>query len=176
MITVKQYRDKDGERFTQMTLTFNEPLEAVAHLVRVELGWGGQIVDVSENRVKVQTRVLHCLDTSIFEGPPEEMRPLFELVYFYMEASEKHGDIIVDEAVDYTQRLPDGIGGVPLFLSMMAPLLVGGNRLKVAVMLACGVQDENDIKAGLGVKIENLVAAVQISKDGHCSFREALAI
>ena len=176
MIKVTQTRDKDGEHFVQPTLTFNDPLEAVVHLAKVELGWGGQIVEIDEKRIKVQTQVMHCLDTSIFEGSSEEMKPLFELVYFYMEASKKHSDLIVEETVDYTQRLPDGIGGVPLFFTMMAPLLVGGNRLKVAVMLACGVQDENDIKAGLGARIEDLVAAFQLSKDGLYSFREALAV
>jgi hypothetical protein len=43
-------------------------------------------------------------------------------------------------------------------------------------MLACGIQEEDDIKAGIVAEIKDLVAAVQLSKDGHCSFREALAI
>lgn len=173
MITVQQSRDKDGMHFEQGTLTFADPLDAVSHLARAELSWGGQIVAVDESRITVQTEVLSCLDTSIFEGTAEEMRPLFELAYFYMRARQEHGDLIVDEAVE---SLPDRIGGVPLFLSMMAPLLMGRNRLKVAVMLACGVQDVDDIRAGLGAEIENLIAAVQLAQDESCSFREALAL
>jgi hypothetical protein len=176
VITITQFRDKVGERFEQATRRYNDPLEAVAHLARVELAWGGHVVDVGENHIKVETQLPCYLDTAIFEGPTEELMPLFELVHFYMEASEKYGDLIVDETVNYTRHLPVGVRGVPLFLVMMAPLLAGSNRLKVAVMLACGVQDENDIKAGLGAKIDDLVAAVQLSKDGHCSFREALAV
>jgi len=176
VITVKQTRTKGGTLYEQPTLTFSDPLEAVAHLAKTELGWGGQIVDVGEGRIKVETRVLHDVDTAIFEGPSEEMKPLFELVYFYMEASEKHGDLIVDQVVDYTQRFPDGMGGTPLIFSMIAPLLVGGNRLKVAVMLACGVKNENDVKVGLEAEVEDLVAAVQLSHEGQCSFREALAL
>ncbi len=176
MITVKQFRDRGNEHFEQATLTFNNPLEAVVHLAKAELGWGGQIVDVDENHIKVQTRVLNCLDTSIFEGSAEEMKPLFEFAYFYMETREKYSNLIVDETVDYIQCLPNEIGGVPLFLSILTPFLIGGNRLKVAVMLACGMRDEKDIKAGLSAKIDDLVAAVQLSKEGRCSFREALAI
>lgn len=176
VITKKQSRDKDGEHFEQATLTFKDPLDALASLAKYELGWGGQVVDVSESFIKVQTRVFHCLDTSIFEGPTVEMKPLFELVYFYTKASQEFEGAIEDQAVDETGRWPDGIGRVPLFLSMLAPLVIGSNRLKAAAMLACGLRDENDIKAGLNADIKDIVAAFQLAKDGQCSFREALAL
>jgi len=174
MITVTQTRDRGDEHFGQPTLTFDDPLEAVVHLAKVELGWGGQIVEIDESHIKVQTRVLACIDISIFEGPVEEMKPLFELVYFYLEASQKHSDLIVDQTVDYTSSLPNGVGNRPFFFTMLAPLLMGGNRLKVAVMLACGLKDEVDIKTGLEASIEDLVAAVQLSQQEGSSFREAL--
>lgn len=176
MIKVTQTRDKDGEHFVQPTLTFNDPLEAMIHLAKVELGWGAQIIDVRENSIEAQTQVMGCLDTSIFEGSPEEMRPLFELVYFYLKASKEHGNLIVEKMVDYTQHLPNGIAGVPAFITMMTPFLIGSNRLKVAVMLACGVRSVDDIEIGLTTRIEDLVVAFQLSKDGLCSFREALTI
>lgn len=176
MIKVTQTRDKDGEHFVQPTLTFNDPLEAMVHLAKVELSWGAQIVDIRENKIEAQTRVMNCLDTSVFEGPPGEMRPLIELVYFYLKANENHSNLIVKKMVDYTQHLPNGIAGVPAFITMMAPFLIGKNQLKVAVMLACGVRNVDDIEIGITARIEDLVVAFQLSKDGLCSFREALTI
>jgi hypothetical protein len=173
MIKVTQTRDRDGEHFVQPTLSFSEPLEAVIHLAKAELSWGGKIVGFSEMHIEVHTKVMQCHDTSIFEGSSDEMRPLCELVRFYLEGSERHGDLIASNIAD--SLLHNEVGGVPLFISMMAPLLVGGNRLRVAVMLACGVVNKDDIEAGLGARIEDLVSAFQLSKDGLCSFRDALS-
>ncbi|MBI2039194.1 MAG: hypothetical protein HYT22_02880 [Candidatus Niyogibacteria bacterium] len=81
----------------------------------------------------------------------------------------------MDQVVETIDRIPERHIGTPLLLMMASPLIVGRSRLRAAVMLACGVQSDDDIRAGLDARIEDLVAAVQLSRDGQCTFREALA-
>ncbi len=176
MITATLSRDRGTEHFDMSDHTFKNSHEALIHLAKHELGWGGRIVGLGPTHIKVVTTIFECRDTSVYKGTAEELKPLFELVYFYLEAKKKYGNTIVDGMVNSTERLPEEIRGVPLYLSMMTPLLAGNHLLKVVVMLACGVKDEEDVKAGLGVRIEDLVAASQLSKEGLCSFREALTV
>ena len=43
-------------------------------------------------------------------------------------------------------------------------------------MLACGIQDEEDLLVGAEARIVDIVAAVQLHNEGLCTFREALAL
>ena len=54
--------------------------DALEHLAIWELGFGGHVLAVSANTVKVRTVVLNCVDVSTFSGTPDEMRPLVEWV------------------------------------------------------------------------------------------------
>ena len=146
------------------------------HLARVELGFGGKVVEMSETRIKVQTQVLSCLDTAIFEGTALEMRPVVELACLYTEAGENFSELIVGETLTFFERMSKEVSGMPFFITALAPILVGGNRLKIAVMLSCGIRDEEDIRVGLKARIEDIVTAHQLSRDGLCSFRDALSI
>lgn len=172
MITVRQYRDRCGEHFEQSTLRFTDPLKAVASLAEYELGWGGRIVNVGNTRLQVETWIFSCVDTSIWEGSAEEMKPLLELAYLYDLAAAEHQDQLIQRAVEQSHVL----NGNALLITMAAPLIMGANRLKVAVMLACGVQEKTDIEAGLQAKIGDLVAAAELAKVGECSFIEALSL
>ncbi|MDF1496610.1 MAG: hypothetical protein P1P90_00940 [Patescibacteria group bacterium] len=176
MIRVTQTRDRDNEHFDQPTLEIGDPLVAALRLAQMELAYGARVTEASETRIVVKTRVFACVDTSVFEGTEEEMEPLVELVYFYLKAETEHGKEILDHAVSTAMSLPGGVGRKPFYLSMLTPLLLGGNKLKVALMLACGLRDEEQLKAGLQARLEDLVAAVQLQRDGLCSFQEALEL
>ncbi|MEK9154569.1 MAG: hypothetical protein AAB596_00645 [Patescibacteria group bacterium] len=145
----------------QRTLKFEDPLEAVAHIAEKEFIWGGQIVEVSETRITVKTKVLHCLDTSIFEGSIEEMKPLFKFACYMTEIIQRESEI----------KNFDRFGSVSLY-----PFPSGSKRVKVFVMLVCGIENMDDIGIGPGNRICDIVAAAQLLKEEQCSFREALAL
>ncbi len=174
MIIVTQYRERDGERHAQTTLGFSDPLKAIGHMAKVELAFGARVVSVNDNRIELETSMMDFVDTSSFEGPPEELRPLLDLIHYYLLADKDHHEAVFGHAVKTISETKEEGAKTPLFLSLMGPMLVGINRLKVAVMLAAGVTDEDDIEAGMDARIEDLTAAAGLQAEGACSFREAL--
>lgn len=175
MITTTQWRIKDGQKFKCPTFTFTDPLKALAHLIDVELSWGGRIHKLDETYIEVHTGIMQCLDISFFEGPAEEMRPLYEFACYYSIAEASHEEEIVSAATQTAQDMTSKSGISPAWLEMAAPRLLGAARLRMATMLACGVNDEEDIQLGLKTKAKDIIAAIELSREGLCSFREALA-
>jgi hypothetical protein len=176
MITVTQTRHKDGEFFNQPAITFDDPLEALGQLVDVELKWGGQITSVDETSLLVITRVMGCIDSSHFQGETvEEMKPLLELAYYHLQAGT-HDELLRQHAA---QIFMEKTGGNPGLLKLIAPLLVGGSHLRLTTMLACGITEEEDLKAGMETRgqLKDIIAAIQLMRDGTCSsFRESLEL
>ncbi len=174
MITAKMHRN-NGMDHDQGKIEFKDPLKALDHLVKAELAFGGQVTGVSSTHLRVVTKILNCVDTTVFEGPEEEMRPILELVYFYLEANKRHGATIIEKSVDEAIKFTDG-KLTPLLMNMMGGMLIGQHRLKVATMFACGVEDEESVKVGLSRNLSDIIAAAQLSRDGSCSFKEALSL
>jgi hypothetical protein len=175
VISIVQYRERGRERFDQDTLTFTNPLEAVLHVVKAELAFGGQITEVSATRVVLQTRVFDTYDTSIVTGTDEELRPLLTLAYYHTQALAEHPGEIAAGAAQTAARMSGALGGCPGFLSLTAPILLGRNQIKTSLLLACGIEDPESIQQLVQQRLEDLVAAFQLQADGVCSFQEALA-
>ncbi len=177
MIKAKQTRDKDGATYQLPILIFKDPFEAIGHLVKYELGYGGEIMGISAESVMIQTRVAGCIDTTIFEGPADEMKAILEFTRLYLEMGKKYEDIDYVSAQEWrlaTTNIPDGATDMELFVSTIAPPVVYEDILKEAVMLAGGVGEH--FKVGLAVEFDDLIAAIQLFREGLCSFREALTI
>ncbi len=163
MISISMTRDRDSEHFDQGSRQ-EEPLAALRTLVRAELGFGGEITEATGTRLKVVTRVLSCVDTTIFEGSADEMAVLNQTVYFYLQACQER-DTVMDGVLADLARIPDGKGGVPLIINMAAPMLIGRNRLALATMMALGITAESDIAAGMLMGMDNLLAAYQLMQE-----------
>jgi len=168
MITVSQTRQKGQRVHVQATLLFATPLEAAAHLANVELRFGGQIVEAEATRLKIETPIFNDLDTAVIEGPTEEMSLLLQLAYYHLLAGEKHQDLIFA-----TAAAPEFES--TLLFTLAAPMLVGVSRIKVAMLLACGITNEEDLVVGVKADLVDIAAAIQFAQEGVCSFREALA-
>jgi len=151
------------------------PTAALSTLMWSELGFGGNITEATGTRLTVVTRVLACIDTTVFEGTEEEMRILNEAAYYYLEACQK-GDTVIDGVLADLARLPNGKGGVPLIINMAAPMLIGRNRLALATMMALGITAESDIEAGMSLGINDLVTVYQLMQEfPGTSFAEMVA-
>ncbi len=110
------------------------------------------------------TRVLSCVDTTIFEGSLEEMEVLNQTVLFYLQAAQEK-DRVIDGVLADLARIPNGKGGVPLIINMAAPMLIGRNRLSPATMMAFGITDETDIAAGMALGMDDLLACYQLVQE-----------
>jgi hypothetical protein len=163
MIRISMTRDRDGEHFDQGTREV-EPMSALRTLVQAELAFGGEITEATGTRLTVVTRVLSCVDTTIFEGSADEMAVLNQTVYFYLQACQER-DTVMEGVLADLARIPDGKGGVPLIINLAAPMLMGRNRLALATMMALGITEESDIAAGMLMGMDNLLAAYQLMQE-----------
>jgi len=153
MIEVINRRNNGME--CQPIISHESPQQALHGLVKFELDYGGMITALSDVSLTVETRVLNCLDHTTFSGSKEDMHPLVETAYYFMRAC-KHDKQSIDEVVE---RLGGTHKGMRVFyLTTLAPLLLGRQRLVVACMLGMGVTNVEDIAFGRKLPFEDLFA------------------
>ncbi len=178
MITVNQSYTEVGfpEVYPLASLEFKDRLDAFGHLAQVHLAWGANILSCTPEEIKVQSRVLNKVDTAIYKGPVDEMVELCELVSMYQWAS-RFDEKVVKSAIEAHTAIAQkpSIAGSTQILSMLAGNLIGMSKLKIVAMLYGGVEEPADIDVGLKMKLDELIAALQLVKEGHGSFRTVLA-
>gem|GEM_PF-1724307 len=152
--------------------------QALIHLLSAELGFGGQVVDISDTKVVVHTSIFNYTDVSEFGGSTEEMIPLLQAVYFFLRGLNEHGSRMREQVNEQIGKIfGDEDGRVkPLFLSMAAPMMLGQARVRVAMLLSLGVTDVSDINATQGMELGDIVAIWELSQsESDMSFQEVLA-
>ena len=156
-INIRQFKD-GGEQFTDI---FERPLDKCLYgLIKYELGFGGIVASAQPTRLVVNTPILgHIIDTVIYEGPEDEMKHLLTIAYYYTVAAN-HED--QQEIVGKAQQIAEGNA---LFTTMVLPLLMGCSRLKVAVILSMGVDDEAEIKRFKSLNLEDLITILMLSQE-----------
>lgn len=163
MIRILMTRKRDREEFDYGAREVS-PSSALSTLMWSELGFGGDITEATGTRLTVVTRVLACIDTTVFEGSEQDMRMLNEAAYYYLKACQKK-DTVIDGVLADLARIPNGKGGVPLIINMAAPMLIGRNRLALATMMALGITAESDIEVGMSLGVNDLVAVYQLMQE-----------
>lgn len=173
MITVTMHRiDRGRESF------LNERevpwLKAMRILAGAEIAFGARFASASlENedvRLVVHTSILNMVDVTHFKGPVEEMAPLVKLMYLVHKARETDGFMEEVEA-DLKCKLGEKIG-IPLYLSMGAPLSVGRISLNRALLLALEEEDPAGYEAAQDLSISDIIATYELSKELDQPFAE----
>lgn len=156
-------RDKGrGDFFNNCPARHDETVvEALNGLLQFELGFGGHVEDIKEDgdliTITVVTKVMGCKDTVYYQGTKEDMRPLLEAIHFWAMACE-HDNGTIDRAV---QTMCNEKGTMSPFIAVnFGPLLIGQGRVRVAMLLACGLTEETDIERAAKVKTSDLSAAI----------------
>lgn len=168
MIRMTMYRDRGSEHFDQGSYEVT-PERALRSLVTGELAFGGNITEATGTRLVVVTRVLVCVDTTIFEGTAEEMHQLNQVVYYYLQACGRQDDVLLDSVLLAAERLLGQQAGNAFLLTTAAPMLMGRQRLALAALLAAGVTDEQDIAAGMRLSLDDLLAALELVQENSGS-------
>lgn len=78
MITITQMSRNKG---TDVIFNFGGPIqrspkEALTQLIKCAVGYGGKITEFTPTRIVVEAKLLDKIDTSVFEGSEEDMKPL----------------------------------------------------------------------------------------------------
>jgi hypothetical protein len=168
MIKIKTIRDDKDSGIVKNLGERNESVtKALELLVLYELGYGGVVTDFSSSKVVVETDILSgaIKDTTIFEGSKEEMKLLLRIAACHTALInfETSRNAVFGKAIDVLETLPNGIGNVPFYISLISPFLIGGSFSSFALLFAMGVTDPDTIKTLTSIRLEDLVAAAQLS-------------
>lgn len=138
--------------------------KALETLVVWELGYSGFVTDISPTKVVVETHIFSCKDTTILEGSEEEMQLIVRVAVYHslLMSNEKNRSTLIDRTADFLGTLPKEIGGLPLYISIVAPMLIGGSSASIALLLAVGITDLETVKILRAIQLKDLVAAVQL--------------
>ncbi|OGN04402.1 MAG: hypothetical protein A3B99_04950 [Candidatus Yanofskybacteria bacterium RIFCSPHIGHO2_02_FULL_44_12b] len=142
-------------------------MAALESMVVYELGYGGSVTDLSETKVVVETVVLGCKDATIFEGSREEMELIVRVAacHAVIMGDETSRGAIIERVADFLGTLPSDVGGSPLYISLMAPFLIGGPSTSAALLLGLGITDPVVINTLMPISLKDLMAAVQLHKE-----------
>ncbi len=158
MITIMAERF-NGERF------IDDPRQvsvsrALTRLVKYELGFGGKVTSISKNQITVETQVLNCHDTTTFAGSEEEMKPLYEAATFFMVASDRFHASSIEAVFNRLQE----VGLTSAFaLTAIGPILVGQTMVKTAMVLACGIQDETEVRQAVALETDDFYSVLELA-------------
>lgn len=173
MIRVHLTRRDRGITHNQGTIEFSCAEDATRHLAEVELAFGARVLSLSQTRIVVQTTIVGLIDQSIFEGNVQEIQHLLRLLYFYQMAVTNFDHLAREAAAE---EAISQLGGIQRLVELAAPYLIGGSRLRIAVMLSYGITDPEDLEIGAHARLCDIFTALQLSREESCSFRDALVL
>jgi hypothetical protein len=151
------------------------PDEALRSLVIYELGFGGQVVDLTRtdggDRVVVRTHVMAADDTVTFTGPSDEMNMVTSTAAYWLMFQEQRTPLV--EAL--SDRIMAVTKGEALLVGTVGVMMVGASFARLAVLAAYGVEDLEVAKRLCGLSMEDMLAALAMSKKDNTSPAEILA-
>lgn len=107
--------------------------EALSVLLNSELGFGGTVIELTDECIVTQTRVMGCVDVSKFTGTVEEMK---NLVMVTVIAATLRESLLSDDNIGkLSERINRFAQGSPFLLEHGSGILMGGGLVK-AVCLA----------------------------------------
>lgn len=130
--------------------------DAMESLVIYELGYGGQICEITPTKIVLFTRCLAAQDTVTLEGPADEMRPLIEFCGIYAQICgiEEINQAVTDHALNRTMEMS---GGRPLIVTTLGPMLMGQSRVKLTCLAWINIEDETLIKRAAKMELKQLL-------------------
>lgn len=167
MIKCTNLRDK-GQGVKNLGEYEQSAERALASMVVYELGCGGFVTDLSPTKVVVETHIFGgTKDTTIFNGPKEEMELIVKVAAHHaaLMSDETSRSTLVEKAVDFLETLPKEIGGLPLYIAMTTPFIMGGLSAAVALLFAVGITDLEVVKGLAPISLKDLVAAVELYRE-----------
>lgn len=167
MIKHTNLRDK-GQGVKNLGGYEESATKALNTMVVHELGFGGFVTDLSLTRVVVETDIFGgTKDTTIFEGSKEEMEFIVKVAAHHaaLMSDEASRNVLIEKAADFLGTLPKEVGGLPLYIAMMTPFLLGGPSASVALLSAVGITDPEVVKTLMPISLKDLMAAIELYRE-----------
>jgi len=169
MITITNHREQmtpyfDHGEWTPAEVTVED---AIISMIKFEFSYGGQVVEFTKDRLVVQTRVVNKLDTVTYTGPEVEMKELIGAAALWAKSCE------CDDMDKLADQLCEVTGGVPFYISLAAPMLIGQQRVKRMIALTLGL---TELPKELLEMNESEIAAIAALVREGCSFQEAMEV
>lgn len=123
-----------------------EIYRALQKLAIYELGYGGRITSVNTVAgnivITVVTRIMNCIDTTVFSGTQEEMSLLLEFLGYYAEVEK------VRDMGRLSQAVIDALGGrMPtLVLVNWGPILIGMSEMFSVLVAFAGLKTQEQVR------------------------------
>lgn len=134
---------------------------AIIGLLKYELGFGGQLHAVDKTSITTKTRVMGWWDYSEVSGSEEDMQHIFQAVNCFIQAQKKFGD---DTREKIAQALVDQ-KATALIMTTLAPVLVGQELFKKALLIGLGVDEEEAVLLK-SIEDENeLIAVLELKRE-----------
>jgi hypothetical protein len=118
LIEIWSYRKKEGPEIL-LSNRYAEIEEAIVSLLKYELGYGGRVTVLTDEKIEVETLIFHCKDRTVFSGSKEEMQDLLATAYLWLKAEK---EVSFD---NWHRKVSEVTNGVPLRVVMAAGILQG---------------------------------------------------
>lgn len=164
----------NGEWFKPETRETNG-WEAFESLISFHLGWGGQIVEITEEKLVVRTQVMATTDVDTFTGSKEEMLPIITVAGCYLMTIKEGAKKLAGNAADQLMVMSGGNGIKPLFARMIGGFLTGNPTTKIALIGAMNVEDQAFAAQLAKLPIEELAVYAHTALETGLSAQEVLA-
>lgn len=163
--------ERNGQLLCKPTRTVKEALQ---QLIVSELGFGGRITQMEEDKICVDTYILNCRDVTTFEGSQEDMSLLFEAGVTSIQISQCKNPALFDQQVDKVMEITKGN---PLLIKLASPMIFGASNIKL-LLVNMLLQEENDdiAKKLLSAKNDDLFEAVWMVRRENMTLTDVLLV
>jgi len=158
-----------------------EPYQALTSLVVFELGYGGRITEVAavdgQISIAVLTKILQCVDTTVFSGSEAEMNVLLEFLSYYVAILKNRDSPRLKESVFKAL-----VGTNNLLLANFGCILHAETEIFIALAAWAGLDSMSKINLAIdlvyhyhhGVNgLRAFIEVIQYMKELDYSFEEA---
>jgi len=147
---------------------------ALRRLVMAELRFGASVTHLSPTELHLVTRTLGDRDTTEFTGSEAEMRPLLRAVDIY-HRNCRPSLVVCTELIAMLERLPHGTAADRGFQQLVMPFATVENGLQLALLVPLGITDEEDLRLGAAMRLDDVAAAVELMQSvPGTAFRDVL--
>ena len=134
------------------------PLDALISLAKWELAYGANVLDTSPTTVKVQTRLLGCVDTTTFAGTEDDMKRLVLVADAYVLTRYYGLQGMAKRAWKTVQNQ------TALVITGLGSLLIGQQAILTAVCAAYNVLPE-DVALLRPMDLADTIAALELREE-----------
>lgn len=160
MITVENRRLNGGTEAHKPFFNETTVKRALESLLVYELGYGGVIEEITPTKVVVKTRIMSCIDTTIFTGSEEDMAMLVEAASISLDADivkmvtkDKADNGIADAISTYVLKKTNGN---PLLISLGSGMMLGSISIRLIMVII--LQSKQYAKKLMKLKVDDLFA------------------